>query len=158
MKFTFASFAALSLSATQAAQLRKDLGAPLVPHAEPKLAAIPPAQKELMSSTTNSAIMSLQRAFDNTQKEEKLLNEINSEIKQYWKMTSESEKFVQIDKPKHNSEAAQTQECHGANCHPVKKPASDQGAQIKKSSNDPGASTQSHQEQIQLDKDDDQDG
>ena len=80
MKFVFASFAALSLSAVQAAKLSKDF-APV--HAAPQAQQL--AQKPPQSYTNiMQSVKSLEKAYEYHKNEGKLLNEINSELKEYW--------------------------------------------------------------------------
>lgn len=77
MKFSFASFAALSLTASQAAKLHKQLTP------DQHL-----AQTEKPQSYTNimESVKSLEKAFEYHKNEGKLLNEINNELKGYWNL------------------------------------------------------------------------
>ena len=80
MKFTFASFAALSLTASQAAKLSNQFNPA---HAAPQQQQL--AQKAPQSYTNiMQSVKSLEKAYEYHKNEEKLLNEINSELKEYW--------------------------------------------------------------------------
>lgn len=90
MRITFVTLAALSLSTAQAAKLSKNF----TPHHSHSLTAVQP-EKSFESTSAMGDVKSLANALENSEKEEKLLNEINAEIKDYWKMASQSQKFVQ---------------------------------------------------------------
>ena len=80
MKFTFASFAALSLTATQAMSLSKQFNPA---HAAPQHDQL--AQRAPQSYTNiMQSVKSLEKAYEYHKNEEKLLNQIDSELKQYW--------------------------------------------------------------------------
>ena len=87
MKFTFASFAALSLTATQAAKLSKGFAAPK----DDSLIQKPP----MSYSNIMESVKSLEKAYEYHKNEEKLLNEINSELHEYWNQADKSHKFVE---------------------------------------------------------------
>ena len=72
MKFTFVSFAALSLSASQAARLQKQVTSEHLVQEKPQ------SYSNIMES-----VKSLEKAFEYHKNEEKLLNEINNELKEY---------------------------------------------------------------------------
>lgn len=77
MKLRFASLAALSLSAAQAAKLQKQVSAEhLVQNTER-----PQSYQNIMES-----VKSLEKAFEYHKNEEKLLNDINTELKEYWNL------------------------------------------------------------------------
>ena len=79
MRLTFVSFAALSLSATQATRLMKHLNPTTVDQQLPQTQTKPMSYSNIMDS-----VKSLEKAYEYHKNEEKLLNEINSELKEYW--------------------------------------------------------------------------
>ena len=91
MRLTFASFAALSLSATQATKLMKHLTPTPVDQ------QLPQTQKPMSYSNIMDSVKSLEKAYEYHKNEEKLLNEINSELKEYWSQADISHKYVQDD-------------------------------------------------------------
>jgi hypothetical protein len=91
MKFTFASLAALSLTATQAARLSKEF-TPV--HAAPQQLAQKPPQSY---NNIMQSVKSLEKAYEYHQNEEKLLNEINGELKDYWNQAAKSNQYVEND-------------------------------------------------------------
>jgi hypothetical protein len=89
--FKFASFAALSLSSTEALRLSKSFE-----EAEAKLMQLektgPPKLDNVMQS-----VSSLQRAVHFHQKEEKLLGEIGTDLKAFWHEADQSKQFVSME-------------------------------------------------------------
>lgn len=83
MKFTFASFAALSLSASQAAKLHKQVA----PDQHLLQNERPQSYSNIMES-----VKSLEKAFEYHKNEEKLLNDINGELKDYWNLQEQTRK------------------------------------------------------------------
>jgi len=77
MKFKFASFAALSLSAVEAARLQQKLTSEHLVKNE----KAPQSYTNIMES-----VKSLEKAFEYHKNEEKLLNDINNELKDYWNL------------------------------------------------------------------------
>jgi len=78
----FASFAALSLSFTQAAKLHKSL--------TPDQHMV--QEKPQSYSNIMESVKSLEKAFEYHKNEEKLLNDINSELKEYWNLQEQTRK------------------------------------------------------------------
>lgn len=90
MKLTFASVAALSMTSTQAARMAKQPSPPNDHLAQD-------AQRPMSYSNIMQSVKSLEKAYEFHKNEEKLLNEINSELKEYWTLSEQSHKFVQED-------------------------------------------------------------
>lgn len=87
MKLKFASFAALSLTATQAAKLNKEM-APASSHLVQLDSSSAQDSGSKPQSYTNimESVKSLEKAFEYHRAEEKLLGDINKELKDYWNL------------------------------------------------------------------------
>lgn len=101
----FASFAALALTATQAAKMK------VRQSPQPATQQLAQAQKPPMSySNIMESVKSLEKAYEFHKNEEKLLNEINTELRQYWDEATVEKKLIQDDsKQTSSAQAANTQ-------------------------------------------------
>lgn len=102
----FASFAALALTATQAAKMK------VKQSPQPATQQLAQAQKPPMSySNIMESVKSLEKAYEFHKNEEKLLNEINTELRQYWDEATVEKKLIQDDsKQTSSAQAANTQQ------------------------------------------------
>lgn len=103
-QFKFASFAALSLTTTQAIKISKEFE-----QAEAKLMELQKEGRPPIDDVMQS-VESLENAVKFHKKEESLLNEIGQDIKAFWREADQSKKYVSMDESAEDKSTEKTQE------------------------------------------------
>jgi hypothetical protein len=78
MRIIFASFAALTLTAVQAGKMKQE---------EAKGPTAHKVEEPMSYTGIMDSVKSLEKAYEFHKNEGKLLNEINTELKEYWNMS-----------------------------------------------------------------------